>query len=256
MVFDRAVEQLNSLDDVIGAWTKESVNVVSREVDSDVVEGWMRYGPPQPGEVGHEFVVRFDEPVDPTWALVLGEVIHGFRTSLDHLAFTLAERYTGPLPDDVAEQSEFPIFWRPPKGNALAKKIRGVDPNAQALIESLQPYRDPDYRENPLWVLHELDRKRKHRTLPVVAAAANTSAFVNPFGLTAMMVSAGRVEDGTVIAHAAALPSPGGEVDMDFEWGVVVVIDGGPALGTASETLWTIREWIEARVFPPLEPFL
>jgi hypothetical protein len=57
----------------------------------------------------------------------------------------------------------------PNRGSGLSK-IQGIDPTAQTIIESLQPYhRGASYRDDPLWRLHELARIDKHRLLHVVA---------------------------------------------------------------------------------------
>lgn len=132
-----------------------------------------------------------EEPAEYPLTVKIGEFLHNMRSSLDLLAYELAVAYTNPLPDDIAESSEFPIFGDEDRqgnvgtGNAAfhlktrkgvpvpgsgLHKIRGMDARAQTEIERLQPYkRGSLFREDPLWKLHELDRINKHRLLHVVA---------------------------------------------------------------------------------------
>ncbi len=134
-----------------------------------------------------------EQPAPYPLAVKIGECLHNMRSSLDLLAYELAAASTKLLPDDVAESSEFPIFgdedksgqpgigrsafFRTTKAGTPAPgsgiyKIRGIDPRTQTDIERLQPYnRGSHFREDPLWILHKLDRINKHRLLHVVAAS-------------------------------------------------------------------------------------
>jgi hypothetical protein len=160
--------------------------------------------PDESGLTGRRRNTAFHVDVDPIpleFSLRVGDVLQGFRSGLDHLAYALAVAHTGdPLPDPIAVASEFPIFGDdsragnsgtgsarfhqvsragvPASASGLAK-MQGIDPAAQAIIESVQPYhRGPDFRDDPLWRLHELSRIDKHRLVHVVAAAFNGVAMV------------------------------------------------------------------------------
>jgi hypothetical protein len=132
------------------------------------------------------------EPLPDRFSPMVGDVLQAMRSGLDHLAYALAAHHTTPLPDDWAELSEFPIFGDESKSgtprtgcnrfhqasrrglpipsSGLAK-IQGIAPQAQAFIETLQPYhRGTAFRDDPLWRLHELSRIDKHRLVHVVTA--------------------------------------------------------------------------------------
>jgi hypothetical protein len=119
-------------------------------------------------------------PKDP-FSILIGDTLHGLRSGLDLLAFNLAAAYTKPLPDAMAETSEFPIFGNEDRkgrtgvGAQMFRdngrfKVRGIDPRALVVIEKVQPYHAADYHADPLWRLNELDRINKHRLLHVAIA--------------------------------------------------------------------------------------
>jgi hypothetical protein len=105
-----------------------------------------------PWGVGSSIVyATAEEPPNDLFGVIIGEILHNLRSGLDNLVFALASAFTKPLPDDVTEQSEFPIFGDanrrgvPGCGPTLSrdngrKKIRGWNPLAQAVVEGLQSY--------------------------------------------------------------------------------------------------------------------
>lgn len=126
------------------------------------------------GEGSREYVFRAfidREPPDRLKVLV-GDVCHSLRTALNQLAYVLATSKGGGEPPTPLE---FPIFKRAADYSAMDPKsptrparrsglykVRGIEPAAQAVIESLQPYHasaDPEQHE--LWLIHELDRRRQ-----------------------------------------------------------------------------------------------
>lgn len=228
------------------------------------------------------------EPLPPNFGLLIGDCLQQMRAGLDHIAFALASRYTNPLPDEIAEASEFPIFGDdsskglpgtgsdrfresskkgiPTPRSGLAK-IAGIDPAAQAIIEGLQPYhRGTDYRNDPLWRLHELSRIDKHRLLHVVVADFDGVAIVPAPGQDV------HIGPGVVVANAAvvkgrtfvaSLPlvglTPAQQVNMKglaplkVAFGKGVPLVGGQAILPA---LGAIYDHIQQRVIPLLAPFL
>src|SRR5262249_19072530 len=147
------------------------------------------------------------------------------RSALDHVAWSLA----GTRADSF---TEFPIFidrdWfgardgkgRPERGSGLCK-LHDMPAEAQAIIESLQPYRGlhgpPEI--DALWLLQRLSIEDKHRTLNLVAAGVDvrvqvrTHANTHPaYGMT------GRtgylpLEDGAEIYSVPI--GPGADVQDD-----------------------------------------
>ncbi|UVT17621.1 MAG: hypothetical protein H8K04_08855 [Nitrospira sp.] len=104
-----------------------------------------------------------DVPIDVS--LLIGEVLHSLRGTLDHLAYSLAKVHSGPsFSDDIKKDSEFPIFSAA-DASLFTKKTRGMSPQAQAAIESLQPYHGTDPTKHILWILNRLSNTDKHRLL-------------------------------------------------------------------------------------------
>lgn len=79
------------------------------------------------------------------WALLVGDCIHNLRSSLDHLAHSLAVLAQGDLTPDQTRSVSFPVFrlkerFEDPKGGSGRRKIKLLRPADQARIEELQPY--------------------------------------------------------------------------------------------------------------------
>jgi hypothetical protein len=271
MMFRRALEQFQDCEAAITGWRKDSAHAILNQVEREVFETW---GPPDrpggrpipAGAIGFEIVFRERYSIDPNWALITREMINNLRASLDHLAYALALAYTGdPLPDEAAEGSEFPIFWKhAPTASALKKKIGCIDPKAQTVIEAMQPHHDSDYRTNKLWALHELDRIGKHRVLPLVAAAATRNTLGMPVRdpnfthVRSGFFGTFPLEDGAVVAQHILLPhDPHTEMNMQFDNAFDVAFgEGLPSFGSVLETLRALGLELEKRVFPALESFL
>ena len=165
----RAKAHLKQIDTFCRAWVKGDGNTCRFEMDPD--------------RPGHVLVLAsaVQPPVDPL-SLMIGECLHNSRSALDLLAYELAGAHTQPLPVDLAETSQFPIVGDedrrgnqavgPARFNVARSSIRGMHPDAQAIIERLQPYHlGAAFRDHPLWQLNELDRINKHRLLHTVATA-------------------------------------------------------------------------------------
>jgi hypothetical protein len=134
-----------------------------------------------------------EDPPSDTIGVLIGDFLHNLRSALDNLAFALATTYTQPLPDEITAGSEFPVFGDE-NGEGSARfhrlrskgslkgtpapasgldKIRGWHPDAQTVVERLQPYnRENSYLDDPLWILHVLDRIDKHRLVHTASAAS------------------------------------------------------------------------------------
>jgi hypothetical protein len=99
------------------------------------------------------------------FSILAGEVIHHFRSCLDHIAWQLAMPIAR---RDHPTQIEFPVCAEESKAASSKRKIEMIaSPDARNLIRSLQPYLRPDPLNCPIWVIHDLDRIFKHRELPL-----------------------------------------------------------------------------------------
>jgi hypothetical protein len=160
----RAQRHLDDLCGEISAWLDGNSHTMTHERDDQRTDYYSAY-------------VEMD-PCPVIISLLVGDILHNARSTLDHLAYALAARHSGiPLPNDITQQSEFPIFNMPPKGNALTKRIRGICPEAQTIIEELQPYQRQQ-GATILSILHELSNIDKHRLL-LSAAFVNIDGVIN-----------------------------------------------------------------------------
>jgi hypothetical protein len=120
-------------------------------------------------------------PVDPEWALELGEVLYQLRSALDHLTWQLV-KLDGGTPN---EQTQFPVKPSPndkhgkliPLRNLVIPRIKRAD--ILKLIDECQPYESglgerlpvAEAKTTPIWHLNVLNIVDKHRLLLVVASA-------------------------------------------------------------------------------------
>jgi hypothetical protein len=126
------------------------------------------------------------EPFPPEWVLWAGEFLYQTHSSLDHLAWELADTKAAPnRPDNVT----FPIFasrsrfwrqdskggWRQSSGAWAIQRLPG--PFRVPLLE-VQPYKCGDRApDHPLWRLHELSNEDKHQSLHVASSAVKRQRF-------------------------------------------------------------------------------
>jgi len=213
-------------------------------------------------------------------AVEVGDCLYNLRSGLDHLAYVLAVRFTGePLPQQIAEDSEFPIFGDERKGvpgngpslfKAAARKIAGIDPDAQAVIEGLQPYcLGVDFRSHQLWRLHELARVDRHRLLHLSVIYSggilwNPRSHLNmaAIGQGVIVSHGGEIEPGkrTEVARVPVVPvDPKERVYMNIKPALDVVF-GAETPIAAGESVPTvlggIYNYVVNDVLAPLEPFL
>lgn len=264
--FGRAFHHLETLRSEIKAWLGGNHYTVTTKADSQ--------------HPGYYVVVASADPIqlDP-FAILIGDILQNIRSGLDHIAYRLAENFTNPLPRNWSESSEFPIFGDVDgNGNTGAgprlfqeygrRKIRGVDPGAQAIIETLQPYhRGQAFTADPLWKLHELSRIDKHRLLHLAIAQCVTPVlrlgffpFENVrFPAGSFYIHVGPIEKDTVVARFPAQPiDPELAMYVNFKPIVSVAFPQGGIAGGEDvlETLIEIYNHIVNNVDPPLYPYL
>lgn len=131
----------------------------------------------------HCIIVRVSEvanPFPPLWGLLLGDAVHNFRSSLDHLAWALYKRGRTPnLSQKKERRVQFPICSeRDAFNNALKRRLPGVHRADIALVRRYQPYRygKRNLDRHVLLTLAKLSNADKHRTIqPVVAVPENAT---------------------------------------------------------------------------------
>ena len=173
------------------------------------------------------------------------------------------------FPEKVAKRSEFPISTGGPMlKDKQQRKIGGIDPTAQAIIESLQPtvrgndLPFPPSGLNSLALLHDLENIDKHRTLHTTLFAEQGFAFG---GANAHLVRAhnrgGPIEDGAELFRYALIgPDPHRNVSMNFDLSLrpmlrtraARVSAAGPAGASRSDQICRDGRDPSARRLPPL----
>lgn len=125
---------------------------------------------------GTDHVIRWEKYTEPPddLGLIAGDAVHCFRSALDHLAFALSTHWTSVNGKTLSVQElripEFVIASSLTEYQQKERKLRFVDPQAKAVIESLQPYHRPNYvpGDSPLEMINSLDATDKHRVLNLV----------------------------------------------------------------------------------------
>jgi hypothetical protein len=174
--------------------------------------------------------VRKEPP--PEWSPIIGDIVHNWRSALDHLAYQLVIR-NGETP---CRRTQFPIFSKSPFDASLYSKdkdaekaleswnsqVRGMHPNDVAVIEKRQPYNGghgPDI--HPLVALNKLSNWDKHREYQLTGQTRqgitfNVREWRNCEWLTLYERPLGPFEDGTVVARYA-FPATGPNPKIDVQ---------------------------------------
>lgn len=109
--------------------------------------------------------------------VIFGDALHNMRSLLDHVARLLVVANGGQPVDRPPGATAFPIHLERPNRRVTINP--GISAEAQAVVESLQPFLDPNPQQHPLWRLSELNNIDKHRLLHVTSlSGAGGVAFV------------------------------------------------------------------------------
>ncbi len=208
------------------------------------------------------------EPLDPTWAVVLGDFVYNTRASLDYLVTALIRSAGG------AEHphSQFPIhginrrpwqeidkWWEEDPDGAIARNLRGTPIATKAIIKRFQPfYGVPrvDPARHPLLALQVLSNRDKHRRLNLLAHRAALSfvdsrgraLFAGPTPTTHVAVT--DEDDGYTVSLALGRDR---DTDVYVRPSYEVRLNEAPeVLGDLIETLAGINELIDTQVHPAL----
>jgi hypothetical protein len=245
------------------AWAEHHFEVFEGQVGAwRAADGYGVVFESQPNSPRHVMRLKADE-TPPVLSLVLGDALFIMRSALDHLAYTLAVAHSGPLPADVAEKVEFPIFGdRPMRSDERRRKIGALHPDAATAIEDLQPHKRRDgCADDPLWWLHELARIDRHRLLHLTVAQLRSVGIggdnVRIEGLVIEHVGPGAV-DGTELGSCSVRPiNPGRPMQMNVTPEPDIIFKEGLVSGrSVLEVLREIHRHINEEVLPPLSPFL
>jgi hypothetical protein len=227
---------------------------------------------------GYFLVKATSDPVpNEPFSLVIGDIVQNLRGALDHLAYSLAVKNSGLLSEKEARRNQFPIIgdesengglgagpqkWR---DNALPQMIQKLSPQAQAVIEGLQPFKTgASFKDHLLWRLNELVNCDKHRFI-IVAAAQGAGINWNPslsrniaLGNGTMYVYAPVMDGETVIAKVPLAPvNPRLEMHMEVSPALEIAFKDGVSKGkNIVKELGEIHNHVVTVVFPPLMALL
>lgn len=208
------------------------------------------------------------EPVPGKLSAIAGDALHNLRSALDNLAYELTVAYTGdPLPKRIADDSMFPIFLTegPDTNKKLKRRLKGVHPEAQALIRAMQPC-NPGHggRQNLRWVLNDLNVKDKHRLPHLGVPAASTVSFyaAGPEGALTATQKWPPLEVGKRVEISRYSSPPGIYAGPDLakppEF-FIAFAEGSPEAVVGSSVVSGLKEIhkdITERILPPLTPYL
>lgn len=178
-----------------GCWLKLKRAEEHRKSLADRVDDFFRQEPervvasaPKDGQVRATLRGLDELPAD--WSAIAGDCLQCLRSSLEHIAYACARRRMVRPPRAV----EFPIrkdleSWNAYTAGKTARDNRkAVGDDAWALFEQVQPHvrsrrHSPETKpeSDPLWVLHELAKIDRHRTLHLAVVETEGSAsFFGP----------------------------------------------------------------------------
>jgi hypothetical protein len=247
--FARAYHHFKMMGPEINRWVESDPYTISDEIDpnsgDNVVSAQLVGAPP------------------PIIAQMLGDCLHNFRATLDHLVHALALKNKSTLTDAEATETAFPIFQTCPgfKSRGMGK-IKHVSGEAQAIIKGLQPYHAGDKAtSHPLWVLEKLENIDKHRRLLITVSSHQGTATAIPPDVRQDFLewSFGHsIEQKTEIARYRCVNVDTGErVKMYCNLSIAVFVADGPAQQSpVGAVLQGIANSIERDVIPPLSKLL
>lgn len=157
----RARDTLNALATELTAYMGQNYRVEGKLVGRRYA--FYAYGPP-------------DLPL--SFSVIVGEIVHHLRSSLDHLVTELVAIGPG---GGKANRLEFPICSSPEIFKKACKdgKIKGVSGVAQQTIEQCQPYHMAPSSHSILTILNNLNVVDKHRTLVLAAVAPEMTSTLS-----------------------------------------------------------------------------
>lgn len=112
------------------------------------------------------------------YAVIFGEILHDIRSALDYTARLLVLSEGKKPIDDEPKKTAFPVFDR--RRSEAPNIVPGLSDDLRAVLDAVQPYNDPDPRQNLLWRLQYLNNVDKHRLLNVTALIGSGGAAFVP----------------------------------------------------------------------------
>ena len=217
-----------------------------------------------------DFTVRMlvHNSCHPIWSIKIGEIVHNFRSALDHAVFQLYIFLNEKFPPENS-RLQFPIFVSPSKFDSDGlRMLKGIGNKATKLIKFFQPFSTGEDEASPLWHLNKVSNFDKHRMLNLTGGTIEAFDFkfpplVNPGTIFHRIRKRGAFQHNTIIAEGSFTGSGhpfGGEnvkVQADCLFNIVFdegtpVVGGWPVIGTLRDIACrtsSIVEQIESQIF-------
>jgi hypothetical protein len=246
---ERARHHYESLWPEFGRWIKTHPYRVTDELDPDTGDNIVRLD-------------SVDQP-PPIIAQILGDCLHNLRAALDHVVYALAIANKLTLTDEEARETAFPIFKKFPERWPWPA-IQHVSPEAQAIIERLQPYHAGNRATvHPLWILRTLENIDKHRRLLITlgtqgAAAAQCTPNARMQSLDWSLYARGPEPKAEIARYRFIDANTGERMKVDFvPVFIMSILDTSFREAMAADAvLRAIASYIEDEVFQPLRDLL
>jgi len=194
-----------------------------------------------------------EKPIPLKLGVLAGEIVHHFRSCLDHIIWHFSIPNLTPKMENVIE---FPIFEIDPYAiptnkdriKSFERKIQGItNTNVLGLIKDMQPYAiGADMADHGLLIIHNMDRFDKHRELVIVDSSVNINFPPNmlDYLVKANLYTQGELPESEHLALSRAIqkdskatPSVG---FRNFgKWSTYPVIKGLAELGQAVDNAVT-----------------
>lgn len=112
-------------------------------------------------------------------AVILGDLVHTLRSTLDQLAWQLVLSYSGrPRKPQEKTSIEFPIKYRR-KGLRSTYAFSKIAPSDRTILDRAQPYNGPgNPKLHGLAIIRQLSNRDKHRVLNPVLVGTNDFTVV------------------------------------------------------------------------------
>jgi hypothetical protein len=157
----RAHENIVNLNTEIGAFFEASNYPIFSDTDSEQWQDAVNY---------HRDLV-----IPKRFSVLSGEIAHHLRSCLDYVVWHFSDAGYRTIAENAVE---FPVCRKEPltkdEIGRYERKVKGItNPNVLSLIRDMQPYkRGGDPENDPVCIVHDMDRFDKHRELTIVAACA------------------------------------------------------------------------------------
>jgi hypothetical protein len=215
---------------------------------------------------GSEYIHRLEFELElPTLSMIVGDVFHNFRSSLDHLLRGLTLMHGG----KPGGRDEFPIHYQDPStvtdpcnpAEAIFRKIlEPLNDAERTVLQGIQPYKTGDPDAHPLMRLKRLDNTDKHRALHVISVVPADLQFsarpIRDCRLTDIQpVTGGPYEVGTELGRIGYAPegaSPQIHVETRMTPQILLAETGELVVAV----IVMIRQFMVQKVFQPLIPNL